>query len=359
MKITIITTLITAIFYTINIYGETKYYDASQFSIIGKPVYNNSIQYGRLPDSLENKIRQPLWDLGRNSAGIAIRFSSNTTSISAKWDVWLIRNMNHMTPTGIRGLDLYCLQDNGTWAFVNCARPGNEKSNIAKIVTDMEPRDREYMLYLPLYDQCTALEIGIDSAAVINKPKIASPSTIKPIVWYGSSILQGGCASRPGMAVTNIISRNLNHEVINLGFSGNGQLDYEIAEVMAAVDAGMYILDFVPNATEAQMDERIETFYRIIRDKHPKTPILFVEDPQFPPMRFEKKTYTSVLAKNKTLKKNFDDLKNKGEKNIYYIASKGMLDKENEGTVDGYHMTDLGFTHFANFMLPYIKKHLK
>ena len=86
------------------------------------------------------------------------------------------------------------------------------------------------------------------------------PIRKKPIVFYGTSILQGGCASRPGMAHTNIISRRLNRECINLGFSGNGQLDLEVARVMAEVDAGVFVLDFVPNASVEQMKERMETF---------------------------------------------------------------------------------------------------
>ena len=116
------------------------------------------------------------------------------------------------------------------------------------------------------------------------------------------------------MAHTNIISRRLNRECINLGFSGNGQLDLEVARVMAEVDAGVFVLDFVPNASVEQMKERMETFYRIIRNKHPKTPIVFIEDPIFTHTLFDQRVAHEVTRKNQTLNEIFNSLKKKGEK---------------------------------------------
>mgnify|MGYP000379300721 CR=1 FL=1 len=229
---------------------------------------------------------------------MAIRFRSNSTTIAAKWEALINFHMNHMTDTGAKGLDLYCLQKNGEWRFVNSGRP-NGKTNQATIIANMQPEEREYMLYLPLYDGLVSLSIGIDSLATIDQPLIDYPIRQKPIVFYGTSILQGGCASRPGMAHTNIISRRLNRECINLGFSGNALLDYEIAEVMSSVDAGVYVLDFVPNASSDQIYEKMETFYRILRDKHPRTPIIFIEDPVFTHALFDKKIAIEITKRIK------------------------------------------------------------
>ena len=334
----------------------TKWVNADNLPLIGKAVDSPFSRYSRLPDSLQNISRPSLWDLGRNSAGLAIRFRSNSSIIKAEWDVWLNRAMNHMTPTGIRGLDLYALQPDGTWTFVNSGRPGTEAHNISTITADMTHEMREYILYLPLYDECTSLRIGIDSLSTIEPPKIESPITEKPIVWYGSSILQGGCASRPGMAVTNIIERRINSKIINFGFSGNAQLDYEIAHVIAATDPSIIILDFVPNITLNQLNERMINFYKIIRAKHPSIPIIFIEDPLFPHMRFNSSVYKNVIEKNEDLKTNFDSLKNSGEKNIYLISSENMIGKDSESTVDGTHFTDLGFMRYADYMTPIITK---
>jgi hypothetical protein len=339
--------------------AELHYVDAAQFPLIGKATTASTIRYGRLPDSLKNISRGDLWDLGRNSAGLAVRFRTNATIIAAKWDVWLCRFMNHMSPTGIRGLDLYCLQDDGTWTFVNSGRPSIQASSDCVIIRNMDLKEREYMLYLSLYDGETALEIGIDSTATIEAPKVDLPSTKKPIVWYGTSLLQGGCASRPGMGVTNIVMRRLNREVMNLGFSGNAELDPEIAEVMANVDAGLFIIDCLPNCSLEQLNERLEPFYRTIRDKHPDVDVLFIENPRFPYMRFNREIKKQVNAKNAVLRTVFNKLTKQGEKNIFYISSDGMTGNDGDQTIDGEHYTDLGFERLADFMTPIIKQHLK
>ena len=290
---------------TLSLNSKIVYSDASELPLYGKATDASATRYERLPDSLRNISSQPLWELGQNSAGMAIRFRSNSTTIAAKWEVLLNRNMNHMTPTGIKGLDLYCYQD-GKWVSVNSARPSG-KVNQTTIIKDMVPQEREYMLYLPLYDGLTSLSIGVDSLAMIDKPAIDTPVREKPIVLYGTSILQGACASRAGMAHTNILSRWLNRECINLGFSGQGQLNLEIAEVIANVDAGCFVLDFVPNATVEQMDERFDDFYRIIREKHPNTPILLLEDPIVTHSLFNQPIANEYSEKNKNIRQLYDE----------------------------------------------------
>ncbi len=343
--------------FSFSIKGQIVYHDASNFPLFGKATENTYTRYSRLPESLKSISRGPVWELGKNSAGLAIRFHSNSTTIAAKWEVLTNNLMNHMTPTGTKGLDLYCLLD-GKWTFVNSGRPTG-KDNTATIISNMKPEEREYMLYLPLYDGTVSLSIGIDSLAEITQPKINLPVREKPIVFYGSSILQGGCANRPGMAHTNILSRWLNRECINLGFSGNALLDLEIAELISEVDASMFVLDFVPNASVEQMKERAVKFYTIIREKHPDTPILFIEDPIFTHTRFDQQIAKEVKDKNDEINAIFRSLKEKGEKNIYMLSSKDMIGHDAEATVDGIHFTDLGFMRYSELLYPVLKKHIK
>jgi lysophospholipase L1-like esterase len=336
--------------------SQVIYYDASSFPLLGKATQNTETRYERLPDSLQQISRQAVWNLGKNSAGLAIRFRSNSSSISAQWEALFNQNMNHMTATGAKGLDLYTLEGD-RWLFVNSGRPTG-KTTQAQIIANMLPVDREYLLYLPLYDGVSSLQIGIDSLASIGQPQIDLPVREKPVVCYGTSILQGGCASRPGMAHTNILSRWLNREFINLGFSGNGRLDYEIAEVMTQVDASLYILDFVPNASVDEMNEKAVRFYSIIRERHPDVPVLFVEDPIFTHTRFDLKIAKEVENKNKTIRRIVASLKESGEKNIELISSEEMIGQDGEATVDGIHFTDLGFMRYAQLLYPEIKSRI-
>ena len=331
------------LFLVFHIHAQLVYHDASNFPLLGRATESAGARYERFPDSLKNISRAPLWNLSRNSAGMAIRFRSNSTTIAAKWVALFNTHMNHMTDTGAKGLDLYCLQKNGDWRFVNSARPKG-KTNQVTIIKNMHPEEREYMLYLPLYDGLVSLSIGVDSLATISQPLVDYPIRKNPVVFYGTSILQGGCASRPGMAHTNIISRRLNRECINLGFSGNALLDLEVAKVIAEVE---------------QMKERMETFYRIIRSKHPDTPVIFIEDPIFTHTLYDERIAKEVQRKNDTLKEIFNRLKKENEKNIIFISSKNMLGEDGEATIDGIHFTDLGMMRYADLVCPIIKKAIK
>lgn len=335
--------------------AQTVYHDASEFPLIGKITTETETRYERLPAYLKDNVSRPaLWSLGKNTSGLAIRFNSNSTSISAKWEVLKNVTMNHFTETGIKGLDLYAWENN-KWQYVKTANPtGKETEQV--IISTMTPKDREFMLFLPLYDGLVSLSIGVDSLSNISAPRTNLPRTDKPIVVYGTSITQGGCATRPGMSYTNILTRWMNREFINLGFSGNGQLDYEIAEVMAKrKDAGMFILDFIPNVNEPQIKDRTKHFIEIIRKENPTTPILLVESVIFPHAVFSTSTAALLSVKNKALRAEYEEMKGAGDNNLYYLNSDNLMSKDGEGTVDGVHLTDLGFQHMATTLMKEIK----
>ena len=286
------------------------YTDAAEFPLYGKVSDQTDGRYERLPSCLEGVSREPVWYLGRHSAGLFIRFRSNSTSIHARWESTFNNTMTHMTDTGTKGLDLYTLVD-GEWRHVCSAQPQGKKSE-RRFIGNMDPVEREYMLYLSLYDGVKSLEIGVDEGATLELPAVDSPSREKPIVMYGTSILQGGCANRPGMAHTNILGRRLDREVINLGFSGNALLDMEIAELMASVeDPGVFVMDYAPNAWDYLIDERGEAFFRVIREAHPDVPVIFIEDVIFPYSIFDNVILEEVTKKNKAQRRLYGKLKDR------------------------------------------------
>lgn len=339
--------------------NKVVYRDASEFPFYGRIHDEADNVYGRLPLAFEEISRTPVWRLGCNSAGIAVRFRTNSTSIHVKWESLFGVVMNHMAPTGIRGLDLYALED-GRWRYVSCARPSVEKITEFRIVGNMTSEYREFILYLSLYDGLKSLEIGGDEGAVFTVPEIDSPKREKPIVFYGTSILQGGCVTRPGMAFTSIISRELDREVFNLGFSGNAKLDMEIAGYMATVkDPGVFVLDYVPNCTAEMIDADAEKFFRIIRDAHPDVPVIMIELPYYPTKDYDRKRFEESKDRNAAQRRLYDKLKKAGEKKLLYIESDRLLDGCKDATVDGVHYTDLGSVIHAEAILPVIRKALK
>lgn len=330
------------------------YFDAVRFPVIGK-IYPDSLPFfSRIPYFLKPTTREAVWNLGQNAAGIAVRFRSDSPVIAVKWENTFNNSMKHMAPVGIKGLDLYCFID-GKWRFMNSAQPSG-KTNQWQIISGMDATEREYMLYLPLYDGIHSLQIGVVAPSHIGQPSLPYPDTRKPIVFYGSSITQGACASRPGMAATNLIGRKLNVETINLGFSGNAFIDYEVAEMMAHVDASAYVLDYVPNASPEQILEKTEKFVRILREKHPDVPLIFVEDPIFPHSKFDLRMAKEIKDKNDAMNQAFSSLKKQGLKKIYLVKGRSLISANGESTVDGIHFTDCGFEQYVDAILPILKK---
>lgn len=329
------------------------WHNMADYPVLGSCVDTSGGNYVRLPDSLETQVRKGLWDLGRNSAGLSIRFATDAQNISARWTSLNSTKMSHMSPTGIRGLDLYMLQPDNTWAYVGSALPSlSKEQTTATIAKGMPKQTHEYMLFLSLYDGVKDLSIGTEKGAKVTFPSLALPERKRPVVMYGTSILQGGCASRPGMAHTNILQRKLNREVINLGFSGNGHLDPEIARMMAAVDASVYVIDVVPNNTAASLREKLPPFYDILRLSHPNTPIVLIENPLYARSQYDTSYRNGIRKLNGALREFYDTRLNAGDYNLFYVDGIDILGEEGEGTVDGIHLTDLGFSHFADSLYP-------
>lgn len=337
--------------------SELKWTPMENFPVHGTLAGDgNNIRYTRLPQAMADTVRADLADLGTNTAGMYIRFASDASAIGARWKATKKFNMNHMTAAGIRGLDLYTRLDDGTWTTVSSARPSFGSHNTTTmVITDMKPQMREYMLYLPLYDGVDSIFIGTDSTATVIQPRVDSPRRGHPLVMYGTSILQGGCASRPGMVHTSILGRMLDREVVNLGFSGNARLDPGMAMLIADSDASVIVLDPLPNVKTEELKARMPEFLRIIRAKHPHTPVVLVESAIFPVMRFNEETLETIGKKNEALREIYDEAVSGGDTNLYYFEGKDCLGDQVEGTVDNYHFTDLGFSVFAQNMYPLLK----
>lgn len=353
--------------------SELKYYDVRELGlpVLGKGFddcvrENDTISdgfYTRLPADLQGVVRKAVWDLGQNSAGLAVRFRTNSKCIGAEWRPLNNFGMSHMTPTGVRGLDLYALVD-GEWLFVGAGQPNGKKSRNV-FIRKMNGEMREYIMYLPLYDGVINLSIGIDSTAVIEKPHVADlvPSEKNlPIVFYGTSVTQGGCATRPGMAYPSIIERKLHRETVNLGFSGNGRMDKCLGEKIARIPASMYVIDCLANCTSQIVKDSTEHFIRAIVEANPDVPVLMVSNYCYPYQYLDAQFQIDTPEENAIWKEFAQKFRKEGYKNVRYIDAyaKGNMKKspigpDHEGTVDGVHMTDLGFLRFADFLIKYIK----
>jgi hypothetical protein len=191
-----------------------------------------------------------------------------------------------------------------------------------------------------LYNGIEFVKIGVPAAFKIEP---VPPDTGKPIVFYGTSITQGGCASRPGMCTTAILHRRLNREFINLGFSGNGRMEPEVAELLAELDPLAYFIDCLPNMAADVVAARVEPFVKILRKAHPDTPIVLAEDRTYDDAFLIENKRLRNTESRKALRNAYENLLNNGTRHLYYQIAEGQLGFDGDGTVDSSHPTDLGF----------------
>ena len=330
-----------------------QYHTIDNLSILGR-AFPNQTFYQRFPDSLASLLREPVWQLSKNSTGIAICFETNSTQISAKWKTGATTSFPHVANTLVKGLDLYAL-DHDQWYYVGIGKPNHPVYQEASIVKDLDGSLKQFVLYLPDYETIDSLFIGIDSTALLQSNSRSVFTKHKPIVFYGTSIVQGASAMRSGMAYPAIIERQLKTETINLGFSGNGQLDSMLAVIMSTIDASCYVIDCGPNLSPQQAKERTLPFLKQLKKLSPNTPILLIEQINYPTARFVASVDEKIKQINKNFADAFDTLQKEGVTGIYYLPAKGLIGEDGEATVDGVHLTDLGFYRMAQSIIKKLK----
>lgn len=321
--------------------------------------------YSRLPSSSQKELRKELWNLSLQSAGLKINFRTSSPQITIKYKLGGGFSMPHMPSTGVSGVDLYARTNNqyvwmaGKYAFGDTTTWRYSRPTNIKEMKD----EAEYTLYLPLYNQVKWLEIGVADTASF---AFGKASAAQPIVVYGTSIAQGACASRPGMAWTSIVERSLKCPLINLGFSGNGRLEPEMLRLLSTIDAKLFVLDCLPNLTitkptdkdKEELIQKIVSAVRIIRSNRPQTPILLTEHAGYGDNMACKDGEQEVLFVNHALQMACKQLKQTGIKNLYVLTQK-EIGLTMDSTVDGIHPSDLGMMTQAQAYNNKIKTILK
>ena len=325
--------------------------DARDLGIEGRgwPAADFAAPFDRLPAKAQEKVRADVWNLSRHSAGLCVRFAADTPAIHARWTLTSDSlAMPHMPATGVSGLDLYARDDTGHWRWVACATPNNASVEQGGVVVDgLAPGKREWLLYLPLYNGVTSLEIGVPAGTTLERAPSALRGCDKPIVFYGTSITHGACASRPGTCHTALLHRRYGRPVVNLGFSGNGRMEPEVGELLAEIDAAVYVIDCCPNLDGPTTAARTRPLVELLRKARPDTPIVLVEDRRSTDSWLRPSKQAHNDANHVALKAAYDELAAAGVKGLHYLGGDDLLGADGEGTVDSSHPTDSGFVDHA------------
>ncbi len=324
----------------------------SNFSVISGQGWSNELEstYHRLPKRAKEKLRKPVWKLSKHSSGLSIRFWSNAQHIQVKYKVKELIKMPDMPATGVSGLDLYSKSYDGEWLRYWGSYTIDSLSSYTFTIDDQTDAyltyGREYQLFLPLYAELEKLEIGVSDRSFL-KPLPTRKE--KPIVVYGSSIVKGAYASRPGMAWTNILERKLERPVINLGFSANGSLEPELINLMAEIDAKVYILDCLPDlgAEGDKVYQRILNAVKDLKTKRPNIPILLTAHAGYANTFINSKSYEAYRELNLLINKAFKKLRSEGFMDVF-LLKKEELALQFDSYVDYKHPNDVGMMQYAD-----------
>ena len=308
--------------------------------------------FDRFPASADGQVTPAVWNLSRDSAGLMVRFKTDSSYIWADYTLLRERiNGVNMTPIGASGLDLYARDDAGKWRWVGVARPEKKEVRV-ELANTLKPGLREYAIYLPLYNGVEKLSVGVAPSATFEP---LAPRTDKPIVFYGTSITHGASASRPGMVHTAILGRRFDRSVINLGFSGNGRMDAAVGDLLIKIDAAVYVIDCLPNMGAAAVREKCIPLINQLRAARPTTPIVLVEDRRYTNSWIQPKRDQDHSDNHAALREAYEKLKAAGITGLFYIGGDDLLGNDGEGATDGSHPNDLGFMRQADVMEPILR----
>ena len=331
-----------------------SWHDVTTWGVEGRilPQQSRERWFDRFPVSAQNTVTSNVWNLSRHSAGMMVRFKTDATAIHVHYK--LMRSnlaMSHMPATGVSGVDLYARDSKGRWRWVQVTRPSTQEVK-TQIVSGLAPGFREYAAYLPLYNGVEFMSIGVGPKSKFEQLKPRS----KPIVFYGTSITHGACASRPGMVHTAILGRRYDMPVVNLGFSGNGKMDAAVGDFLTQIDAACYVIDCLPNMNAQMVTQKCIPLVKQIREKKPDTPIILVEDRRNTNSWILPARNAHHTANHAALQKAFDSLKSDSITNLHYIAGDALYGDDTEGATDGSHASDLGFMRQADAFDPILRR---
>lgn len=317
--------------------------------------------YRRLPEqSKELNIPEGVNSLADYPAGGQLSFRSNTSRVVIKASFTRAHRIVRMPLTNNMGFDIYVGEGadklfRGVTAF---------DFDATEYCVDLFKSDkrlpRHFTINLPAYGEIESWSVGLDEDATL-APPLPWPDA-RPIVAYGTSILHGACASRPGMCYPNILSRKLNRPVLNLGFAGSAKGEPEMARILADIhNPALYLLDYDPNSGIKGARKTLYDFIKVIKAKHPDTPVVTVSNIPYPGDYPETPGESGLSDRLRQFAEVHRDAVARsladGCKNVYYIDGAGLLGADyTECSVDGCHISDLGFYRMAEALYPELKR---
>ncbi|MBQ3124747.1 MAG: hypothetical protein IJC09_04930 [Clostridia bacterium] len=333
---------------------DIVFYNALEepFKIYG--IYHENGRFRRMPESVAKATSDGVLALHANTAGGRVRFKTDSPYIAINAVMDNPSIFPHCAATGTAGFDLYRKKD-GKDEYLRTFTPPawdaatDIKDGYESVIDMSETGFFEYTINFPTYSDVKMLYIGLAEGS-----KLESPTPYKyekPIIYYGSSITQGGCSARPGITYQSYITRRFDYDHINLGFSGSAKAEPEMIEYIKNLDMSIFVYDYDHNAPSVEhLRNTHEVMFKAIREAQPELPIIMMSRPVY---------YLSESEKERLeiIKTTYNNAIANGDRNVYLIEGPELMKyAKNEGTVDGCHPNDLGFASMAKVLGDFLEK---
>jgi hypothetical protein len=335
---------------------DLAWHDPSQlpFRLAGFAWFQHERVFRRLPSRPRYPLPQSVEELANHTAGGQLQFETDSKNLAIRVELFKPFSGDNMSPIGKCGFDCYISEDGKLPQYYSSTRFNPTSANYDSWMFErLRSKRRVVTLNFPNYEGVRSLHVGLDRSASVSAPP--PYSRLGTVVIYGTSITQGGSAARPGLVYSNILSRRLNIEVINLGFSGSGLAEPEVAHVIGEIrNPALLVLDYDANIRRTELlKQRTPDFIRILRSYHPTTPMLVCSKPPFMTETINPEVTAYRLARRDFLHHTVDRLRADGDVNIHFFDSSNIYGEQwHECTIDGRHSTDLGFMQMANAFEP-------
>lgn len=330
---------------------DIHFYDPKQspFCIYGV-TYEDGC-YRRMPETVARTVSEGVLALHLNTAGGRVRFRTDSAYVAIYAKMSHLGRMSHFALTGSMGFDLYAGE--GEERYIKSFIPPYDMEDGYESIIEFDSQQMQNItINFPLYSGVTELYIGLQKDAKLFPPLPYKHQ--KPVVFYGSSITQGGCASRPGNAYPAILSRKLNFDYINLGFSGSAKAEDEIVDYIKNMEMSVFVYDYDHNAPSVEhLENTHEKMFRAIRQEKPALPIIIMSCPEYT---------LSLKAKQKfpVVRKTYENAIKRGDKNVYFLSGRELMTlAKDDGTVDACHPNDWGFISMATAVEPVLRNVLE
>ena len=332
---------------------------APPFRLSGFYWYRENKMLHRLPSSIAKDISDGVAYLATQTAGGMIAFRTDSNRLFVQAQVTEAELSQKFSTCGRSGFDVYMRRDDcDQMVFVKTVLPDPGVKEMMLDIPDISAltlkgssKTVQILINFPPYDGVDDLQIGLEMGASILPP---TPFDFqKPIVFYGSSITQGGCASRPGNAYPNHLSRRLNAEIINLGFSGSAKGEPLMAQTIAGMQMSVFVMDYDHNAPTAEhLEKTHEPFFKTIRNANPDLPIIIISRPSY--------VLKSTIARKETVRRTYENAVAAGDQKVWFIDGETLFgDRDRDAcTIDGIHPNDIGFIRMADAIEPVLRQAL-